>query len=100
MSFIFRTFRFLLVVSLVLLAGQIPVSGRTIGEHFAIWVKQTFKSTQEKIAKSSLVASLPRYTTSVPATGERKEELNGDKKATDADSLSPSDRESLLRVLR
>ena len=103
-SFIYRTFRFLLVVCLVLLAGQIPVSGRTIGEHFAIWVKQTFKNTQEKISKSSLVASLPSYMSRLPDSraikGESSDATKGDKKVGDADSLSPSDRESLLRVLQ
>ena len=98
-SLIYRTFRFIVIVCLVLLAGQIPVLGRTIGEHFAIWIKQTFKNTQEKIAKSTLVASLPAYMPSLSGKGDPKQDRN-DRKASDADSLSPSDRESLLRVLQ
>src|SRR5688572_7094354 len=61
LSFLFKLFRFLFVVSAVLLAGQVVVEGRTIGEHFSLLVKEGLKSTQEKLSKSTLVASLPRY---------------------------------------
>lgn len=96
LSFLFKTLRFLLIVGVVLFVGQIPVQGRTVGEHFAAWVTASFKSTQAKISKSSLVASLPRY---LNQKDDRK--VSGEaQKSADHESISSSDRESLLRVLQ
>ena len=86
----------MLIVGAVLFLGQLPVQGRTVGEHFSAWVTEGFKSTQAKISKSSLVASLPRY---LNQKDERK--VTGDpKKGSEPESISSSDRESLLRVLQ
>ncbi len=95
---IFKTLRFLLVVGLVLYLGQIPANGRTVGEHFSLWVKEIFKKTNVKLSKSSLVASLPRYFNQ--NKDERRVTNDPDKKANDANGISTSDRESLLRVLQ
>ncbi len=102
LSLLFKIFRFLFVVSAVLMLGQVEVQERTIGEHFSGWVKSSFKSTKDKISKSSLVASLPRY---LPGANQRigpKDEDGSDEKSQkkNGEAISSSDRESLLRILQ
>ena len=98
LSFLYKFIRFVVIVGAVLLLGQIPVEGRTIGEHFSLWVKNGFKKTQEKISKSTLVASLPRY---LPGANQKiGPQSNDDSKKISDEAISSSDRESLLRVLQ
>jgi len=97
LSLLFKFIRFVVIVSAVLLLGQVPVQGRTIGEHFSLWVKNSFKKTQEKISKSTLVASLPRY---MPGANQKIGPSDEESKKKSDEAISSSDRESLLRVLQ
>lgn len=99
LSLLFKSVRFIFTVSAVLMLGQVNVQDRTIGDHFSTWVKSGFKRTQEKISKSSLVASMPRY---LPGANQRIGPKSEDEASTkkNGEAISTSDRESLLRVLQ
>lgn len=91
--------------AVILLAGQIPVGSATIASRFQRGVGDAIAWGGRGIAKNRLVAGLSR---SVGKSVKPKPQRSGDDDDKDADGtvsddvdgVSPSDRESLLRLLQ
>src|ERR1700722_16000866 len=91
----------------VLLLGQIPLFGHTIGEHVLHKAKQVVELSQESISHSTYLGSMTHFDwlkraksfLGAKPVGTKTPSPARNPKTTEGEDYTPSDREAILKVL-
>jgi len=111
------TFKYLFFGAVVLLIGQIPIGGGTLGGKFAAGVGQACQWSSQKVHDSKMLAGVGDlsfverwWKSTSPPTSARKHAASrkeisepsaeGKSAAHDGDGVSQADREALIRLLQ